>query len=99
MSKFVPRAGASLYKAVGAAPANITGLEGGAWYLLTVTTPTFFKQGPATSTPIASAADGTGIINPEHPLWIHGDQGDTLSVLRVSADGHATLQRMDRLIG
>lgn len=90
---WVPIAGASDYKAVIVTEVDFdTTMAAGERYLFTCDTNCYIKQGTA---PVAaSAADGSMLVPANRPVLIEGREGAKLSVIRVSADGNATLQKV-----
>lgn len=88
-----PVAGASFYSAVGAASADIsTALVVGQIYKFTTSTACMIIQSSVSDN--ATVGAGSMLVNPGDEVLIEGQQGTTLAVIRVAADGHCTLQRM-----
>jgi hypothetical protein len=93
----VPIAGSSDFKAVATTETDFdTTMAAGETYVFTCDTDCYIKQGTA---PIAaSAADGSMFVPAGMPVLIDGGQGPNLSVIRKSADGVATLQKLAVLV-
>lgn len=91
MNILVPKAGDSLYTTV-TASAQPFAVMTAKRYVFTSTTGCYIKQGPAGQTPTASGAAGSMYVPADAFVFIDPHFGDTLSVIRVTADGTATLQ-------
>ncbi len=92
---FVPIAGSSDFKTVVVTPTTFdTTMVAGETFLFTCDTDCYIAQG---SNPTASAADGSLFVPAKEPILIDGSQGAKLSVIRKTADGVATLQKMKPL--
>lgn len=89
----IPVAGTSDFQSVTSSEVDFdTTMASGEHYLFTCSTGCYLKQGAA---PVAaSAADGSMYVPAGLPVLIDGAQGAKLSVIRESADGVATLQRV-----
>lgn len=91
MSFPVPTTSSDYKTVVAAATTFDTTMADGEDFVFSSSTDCFIKQGAA---PAASAADGSSHVGAGQRVLIHGDLGAKLSVIRVAADGHATLTRL-----
>jgi hypothetical protein len=88
-------AGSSDFKAVGAAEVDFdVSMAADQFWLFISSTDCYIAQ--AAATPAASAADGSMFVPAKLPVLLKGSNGAKLSVIRVSADGVATLTLCQR---
>lgn len=89
----VPVAASSLYSTVTSSAASFSAMTGKR-YVFSSNTACFIKQGPAAGSPTASSAAGSMYVPSDSFITIDPKYGDTVSVIRDSADGKATLQEV-----
>jgi len=90
----VPAANSSSFLAVTSTAATHTAMTKPKRYVFTANTTCYIKQGPAASSPVASAGTGSMLVPAGLAILIDSNYGDTLSVVRDSADGASTLQEL-----
>jgi len=91
MSFPVPVTSTGDFKAVAAAAVTFDPtLAVGELWILTASTNCYIAQGAA---PTASAADGSTYVHAGQQVLIDGDLGAKVSIIRVTADGVATLTK------
>lgn len=88
-----PVPGESFYSTVTAASQDVSSaLVSGEIYRFTTSVACLIKQSEDSSD--ASLAAGSMLVAPGDEVYIEGSDGATLAVIRASADGFCTLQKM-----
>ncbi|SRR5258708_40126916 len=92
MALFVYDIKNSIESAVGVGAATFSGtMAVHKAYAFASTTNCWIKQDAAANTPVASAASGSAFVPANTVVYLDGSFGDTLSVIRDTADGKASI--------
>jgi len=91
---FIDTASAQFVAVVAAAAELVNNLDPTQEYVIVSTTNAYIKQSDAGTA--ASAADGSSLLPAGVPMLLDGIAGDTVSIIRVTADGVATISKIER---
>ena len=92
----VPKASSSKYSTVTVASQVVTlPMKAGKLYRFSSNTDCFIKQANSADSPVASAADACVFVPAKSSLDLSGSYGDSIAVIRDTADGKSTLQAME----